>query len=106
MKKLVAIAALGLILSFSTISIASDYMGFYTNPIITNEVNNITKNGKIERDHMSLYSTPKGTDETTSALGRNTTEDGNSHIVVGVRATIDKKLVSLTKLLTSHEQFG
>jgi hypothetical protein len=90
MRKLVAIAAMGFLLSFSTFSIASDYMALYTSQVATGEVKNNVDGGKIQKDLMSFYLTPKGTEATDAAWTGNTNPDGNSFIVFGVLVTPDK----------------
>ena len=65
MKKLVAIATLGLTLSFSSVSFAGEYMDLYINPTANTEVRNEVKGGNIEGDLMGFYTSPKqGTDPT------------------------------------------
>ncbi len=60
MKKLIAIETLGLALSSSSLSVASDYMGWlHTKPVIKNEIRNEIKSGKVEGDFMSFYTSPK-----------------------------------------------
>jgi len=72
-------------------SFLSDYMGFYTNPIITNEVNNITKNGKLEKELMSFYLTPKKAEQSNTLWLETVPEEGNSIVVFGVRVYFDKR---------------
>jgi hypothetical protein len=74
MKKLIAIATLGLALSFSslgsgvaiqregsqgTTSFASDYMDLYTKPLAKSEVKNEIRGGNVERDFTSFYTSPR-----------------------------------------------
>ncbi len=59
MKKLIAISALGLALSFSPLSFAIDYMNLYTKPIVKSEVKNDIKGGNVEEDFISFYFTRK-----------------------------------------------
>jgi len=67
MKKLAAIAALGLVLGFSNSSYASDYMGLYTNDSTVEEASSEVKGGKIETNPMSFYLSPV-TNETESDI--------------------------------------
>lgn len=90
MKKLVAIAAMGLLFSFSTFSIASDYMALYTSQVATGNFKNNVDSGKIQKDLMSFYLTPKGTEATDAAWAGNKHQDGNSYMVFGVLVTSDK----------------
>jgi len=59
MRRLITIATLGLVLSFSSLSFASDYMNLYTKPIARNEVKNEIKDGNVEKDFTSFYTSPK-----------------------------------------------
>jgi hypothetical protein len=59
MRRLITIATLGLTLSFSSLSFASDYMNLYTKPIARNEVKNEIKGGDVEKDFTSFYTSPK-----------------------------------------------
>ena len=45
MKRLIAMATLGLALSFSSVSLASDYMSLYTKPVAKSEVKNEIRGG-------------------------------------------------------------
>jgi hypothetical protein len=90
MKKLAAITAMGLLLSFSTFSIASDYMALYTSQVATGIAKSNVDGGKIQTDLMSFYLTPKGTEETDAAWTGNKHQDGNSYMVFSVIVTSDK----------------
>ncbi|HEX3033709.1 MAG TPA: hypothetical protein VHT73_01075 [Thermodesulfobacteriota bacterium] len=70
MKKLVAIATLGLTLSFSSLSFAGEYMNLYTNPTAKTEVSNEVKGGNIERDSMSFYTSPKQSTNPTGEIAQ------------------------------------
>jgi hypothetical protein len=59
MRRLATIATLGLALSFSSLSFASDYMDLYTRPIAKSEVKDEAKGGNVERDFMSFYISPR-----------------------------------------------
>ena len=59
MRRLTTIATLGLALSSSSLSFASDYMNLYTKPIAKNEVKNNIKGGNVEKDFTSFYTSPK-----------------------------------------------
>ena len=90
MKKLVAIAAIGLLLSFSTFSIASDYMTLYTCQLAGGEIKDNVDGGKIQKDLMSFYLTPKGTEVTDAVWTGNKNHDGNSYMVFSVLVPSDK----------------
>ncbi len=90
MKRLVAIAAMGLLFSFSTFSMASDYMALYTCQLAGGENKDNVDGGKIETDHMSFYFVPKGTEGTDAAWARSKNVDGSGHIVFGVLVPQDK----------------
>ena len=90
MKKLATIAATGLLLSFSTFSMASDYMALYTCQPAGGETKNDVDSGKIEKDLMSFYLTPKGTEATDAAWTGNKHHDGNSYMVFSVIVSSDK----------------
>ena len=90
MKKLVAIAAMGLLFSFSTFSIASDYMALYTSQVAIGDVKNDVDGGKIQKDLMSFYLAPKSTEATHAAWTGNKHQDGNSYMVFSVLVKSDK----------------
>lgn len=90
MRKLVAIAAIGLLFGFSTFSMASDYMALYTCQLASSETEDNVDGGKIEKDLMSFYFAPKGTEGTDATLTGNKGNDGNSYIVFGVLVPRDK----------------
>lgn len=85
MKKLVAIATLGLGLSIPQLSLASDHMDLYTKPIAKGEVGSKINGGDVEKDFISFYVTPKTTDVTDLVLSGNELDDENSYIVFGVQ---------------------
>ena len=87
MRRLVTIATLGLALSFSSLSFASDYMSLYTKPEVKSEVRNEIKGGNIESDFTSFYITPKSTN--TVALPLTSSEGSYDEYVsaFGVRIT-------------------
>ena len=86
MKKLITIGTLGLVISFPSLSLASDYMGWLpTKPIVKSEARNEIKGGDVERDFTSFYITPKTTDVTDSVLSEQGSDDEGSYIVFGVR---------------------
>jgi hypothetical protein len=58
MKRLITITILGLALSFPSLSFAIDYMSLYTRPIGKSDVKNDTKEGNLEKDFMSFYTSP------------------------------------------------
>ena len=90
MKKLVAIAVMGLLLSFSTFSIASDYMTLYTCELAGGASKDNVDGGKIQEDLMSFYLTPRGTETTNAAWTGNKHHDGNSYMVFSVLIPSDK----------------
>ncbi len=77
MRRLVTIATLGLAISFSSVTFASDYMSLYTKPIVRSEVRNETKGGNVEGSPMSFYTSPKQWSVTASpATGEQKAEEG------------------------------
>lgn len=90
MKKLAAIAAMGLLFSFSTFSMASDYMTLYTCQLAGSENKDNVDGGKIEQNLMGFYFTPKGTEGTDAAWTGNKKLDGSGYIVFGVLVPQDK----------------
>lgn len=90
MKKLVAIAAIGFLFGFSTFSMASDYMALYACQLASGETKDNVDGGKIEKDLMSFYFTPKGTEGTDATWTGNKSNDGKSYIVFGVLVPGDK----------------
>lgn len=84
MKKLIAIGALGLALSFPSLSFASDYMELYTKLIVKNEVRNEIKGGNVERDFTSFYLSPK-TANTPATLTSGQKSDDENISVFGVQ---------------------
>ena len=85
MKKLVAIATLGLVLSIPQLSFASDYMDLYTKPAVKSAIRSEVNGGSVEKDFTSFYITPKTTDVTDSVLSEHGSDDEGSYIVFGVR---------------------
>ena len=85
MKKLAAIATLGLGLSIPQLSLASDYMDFYTKPIATSEVGSKVNGGNVEKDFTSFYTTHKTRNKTASLSPEQDSDDEGSYIVFGVR---------------------
>ncbi len=85
MKKLVALATLGLVLSIPQLSLASDYMNLYAKPIVKSAVRSKVNGGSVEKDFTSFYITPKTTDVTDSILSEQEPDDDNNYIVFGVR---------------------
>jgi hypothetical protein len=87
MRRLVTIATLGLALSFSSLSFASDYMGLYTRPIAKGDVNDEVKGGNVEKDFTSFYTSPKSANIPTSLTLDQKTDD--QHIsVFGVQISL------------------
>lgn len=90
MKRLAAIAAMGLLFSFSTFSMASDYMALYTCQLAGGENKDNVDGGKIEKDLMSFYFVPKGTEGTDAAWTGSKNVDVTGYIVFGVLVPQDK----------------
>jgi hypothetical protein len=85
MKKLVAIATVGLALGFSYTSFATDFMSTYTKPATKNEVRNNIKGGNTERTLMSFYTSPKEANTTTPRISTVQKTDDQYISVFGVR---------------------
>jgi hypothetical protein len=68
MKRLIAITTLGLALSFSSLSFAFDYMDIYTKPVVKSEVKNEINGGNVEKDFISLYTSPRTANTTDSLI--------------------------------------
>ena len=68
MKRLIAIATLGLAFSFSSLSFASDHMNLYTKPVAKSDVRNEAIGGSVERDFTSFYTSPKSSNTTVKFL--------------------------------------
>ena len=68
MKRLIAIATLGLAFSFSSLSFASDYMDLYTKSLAKSEVKDEIKGGNVEKDFTSFYTSPKTMNTSTSLI--------------------------------------
>ena len=90
MTKLAAIAAMGLLFSFSTFSMASDYMALYTCQLAGSETKDNVEGGKIQKDLMGFYLTPKGTEVTDAAWTGNQHQNGNGYMVFSVLVASDK----------------
>ena len=91
MKKLIAIATLGLALGLPSLSFASDYMALYTRPVVTSEVRNQIKGGNIERDFTSFYISAKEWSTQASFRADPESEDRDSYIVFGVEVPLDSR---------------
>ncbi|HEX3036445.1 MAG TPA: hypothetical protein VHT73_15215 [Thermodesulfobacteriota bacterium] len=87
MKRLIALSTLGLVLSFSSLSFASDYMTLYTKPISKSEVRNEITGGTVDRDSMSFYTSPKPT-STEHQLISDPTTDEDYVTAFGVRIVL------------------
>jgi hypothetical protein len=90
MRRLIAITAIGFLFGFSTFSIASDYMALYTGQTANSETRDNVDGGKIEKDLMSFYFTPKGTEGTGATWTGTKTPDDGGYIVFGVLVPRDK----------------
>lgn len=75
MRKSIAIATLGLVLSFSSLSFASDYMSLYTKQEAKSEVRNEAIGGSVEGDFMSFYTSPKSSSKETPLVSDQETDD-------------------------------
>lgn len=91
MKKLIAVATLGLALGLPSLSFASDYMALYTEPIVKSEVRNEIKGGHVEKDFTSFYISPKEWSTETSFRAEQQPEDRDSYIVFGVEVPLDSR---------------
>jgi len=93
MKKLIAIATLGLALGLPSLSFASDsYNAFGVQlPIVKSEARNEIKGGDVEKDLMSFYLSPKEPNRAPSLLRANQkseNDDKDYIIVFGVRIPV------------------
>jgi hypothetical protein len=89
MKKLIAVGALGLSLSFPALSFASDYMGWlHAKPAV--EVKNEIKGGNVEKDFISFYISPKEKNEVETSLraARKLDDEKDFTFVFGVRIPV------------------
>ncbi|HEX3035465.1 MAG TPA: hypothetical protein VHT73_10080 [Thermodesulfobacteriota bacterium] len=57
MKRLVTIGVMGLALSFSSLSFASEFMNLYTKPVGKGEIRDEIMGEQADKDLMSLYIT-------------------------------------------------
>ena len=85
MKRLIAIATVGLALGFSYTSFATDFMSTYTKPATKSEVRNNIKGGNTERNFMSFYTSPKEANTTTPRISAGEKTDDQYISVFGVR---------------------
>ena len=85
MKKLVAITVLGVALSLSSTSYATDFMSQYTKPVAKTEVRTEIKGADVEGDHMSLYLNSKGENTSISIRAERETNDDTTYTVFGVQ---------------------
>jgi hypothetical protein len=74
-KRLSAIATLGLAFSFSSLSFASDYMDLYIKSLAKSEVKDEIKGGNVEKDFTSFYTSPKSANITVLLLADQKSED-------------------------------
>ena len=94
MKKIIAIGALSLAFSFSSLSFAADYMELYIKPPSAKSgFKNETRGGKIEKDFMSFYIKPKEANlTTTSSVAERKINDVKDYIVVfGVQVPVSSE---------------
>lgn len=75
MKRLIAIATLGLAFSFSSLSFASGHMNLYTKPVAKSEVRSETKGGNVEKDFTSFYTSPKSASTSASLISGSKLDD-------------------------------
>lgn len=59
MSRIIAIAAVSLVLSFPTLSYAIGHMDLYTKPTSRSEVKNDIKGADVVKDFTSFYTSPK-----------------------------------------------
>ena len=85
MKKLIAVTALRLSLSFPSLSLADSYVFGVKTPIVKSEVKNEIKGGDVEKDLMSFYTSPKSADTDVSLTAVQRSDDDKDHIVFGVK---------------------
>jgi hypothetical protein len=88
MKKLIAVASLGLALALPSLSFASDYMELYTKPLAKSNVESDVKGGYIEKDFISFYTSPKNAKPSPSFSDQRETEERDSYIVFGVEVPV------------------
>jgi hypothetical protein len=89
MKKLMAIATLGLGLGFPSLSFASDYMDLYTKPVVKTEVKDEIKGGNVEKDFISFYTSAKPVNTPASLTGGQISDDDKDYIIVfGVKVPV------------------
>lgn len=89
MKKLIAIATLGLALGFPSLSFASDYMDLYTKPVVKSEVKDEINGGNVEKDFISFYTSPKPVNTLASLTADQTSDDDKDYIIVfGVKVSV------------------
>ena len=92
MKKLIAVATLGLALGFPSLSFADNYVFGVKTPIVASEVKNEVRGGKVEKDFISFYTTPKTANSGSSLRAGQTSDDDEDHIVVfGVRIPVSPR---------------
>jgi hypothetical protein len=85
MKKLIVIGALGLAVSFPSLSFAFDYMDLYTKPVVKNEVRDEIKGGNVEKDFTSFYTSPRTSKTTDSFVTADQRSDDEYISVFGVQ---------------------
>jgi hypothetical protein len=84
MKSLIAIGTLVLALSFPSFSFASDYMGWlHVKPVV--EIRNEIKGGKVEKDFMGFYTSPRTVNTTDSLITADQKSDDEYISVFGVQ---------------------
>jgi hypothetical protein len=94
MKKIIAIGALSLALSFHSFSFAAYYTELYIEPPSErSEFKNETRGGKIEKDFMSFYINPKEANSTTtsSVAERKINDDKDYIVVFGVQVPVSSE---------------
>ncbi|MEQ9619882.1 MAG: hypothetical protein RIG61_12015 [Deltaproteobacteria bacterium] len=91
MRKLLAIAALSLALVLPSVSFADIHAFGVKTPVVKSEVSSQAKGGKVEKDFISFYISPKGESvESNSKVSDNSSED-DSFTVFGVRLSSTQK---------------
>ncbi len=85
MRKLIAIAALGLSLSYSLSSFADTNVFGVNVPVSRNEVSDQAKGGDVEESFISFYLSPKVIKNEQSQSPASKWEDESGYTVFGVR---------------------
>ncbi len=87
MRKLIAIALLGLSFSSSLSSFADENVFGVSVPVAKNEVSNQAKGGDVEEDFISFYLSPKVIKKEINSSPANNASEESGYSVFGVRIT-------------------